>query len=277
MPFYLAGCVLTNSQLSSSLGFSLLSVPLSLPSLCILWEAVVWSTFNGFVRDILDFSRRSDTLCVCVCVPTSVCAFLDCRVGSHITALFHLCYCVHSHSKAIRFYTKSWSWELWSWERRNWQAAILQSTSLCSWSLVQYRSPLQLQLHFHINILTLLLYLFSAAHTRVPLSLYPCVAPQKISELPQTSATSLLGSTLFVPALLWTLLLPSTHRLGVAFVPSGANRRLLRPLPRQWHSWLVPFSMLDLASLARMWLERHTEDMKWGVRGGDRRTTARLS
>ena len=97
MPFYLPGCVLANSQLSSSPGFSLLSVPLSLPSLCILWEAVVWSTFNGFVRDILDFSRRSDTLCVCVCVPTSVCAFLDCRVGSHIRR-FSTCVTVCTHT-----------------------------------------------------------------------------------------------------------------------------------------------------------------------------------
>lgn len=56
----------------------------------------------------------------------------------------------------------------------------------------------------------------------------------------------------------------------------GANRRQLWPLQHQWHSWLVPFSMLDLASLERMWLGRHTEEVKWGVRGGDGRTTARL-
>lgn len=89
-----------------------------------------------------------------------------------------------------------------------------------------------------------------------------------ISEITQTSA-SLIGSTLFVPAALWMLLMPLAHRLGVAFVPSGTNRRLLWLLQHQWHSWLVPFSMLDLASLERMWPGGHTEAMKWGVRGGD--------
>lgn len=238
--------------------------PLSVFCERLLYEAPLMGLWGIYWTSVGDLTH-----CVCkrVCVRTykSVC-LLDCHVGSYITVLFHLCYCVHSHSKAIRFYMKSWSWELWSWEQCNRQAGILQSTSLCSWSLVQYRSQLQLRLHFHTQILTLLLNLFSPAHT-CGTCVSGCMRGTDISELPQISACP----TLFTPAVLWTLLKSSTHRLGVVFVPSGANRRQLWPLQHQWHSWLVSFSMLDLASLERMWLERHTEEMKWGVRGGDRR------
>lgn len=202
------------------------------------------------------------TQCVCVCSYLCVC-FLDCRVGSHIMVLFHLCY---SHSKAIRFYTKPWSWELWGWECCNWQAAILRSTSLHSWSPLQYWALLQLLLHLHTHTLTVTLSDLCSPHMGT--SVFGRVHGTDISELPQTSA-GLIGSTLFVPAPLWMLLMPLAHCLGVAFVPSGTNRRLLWLFQHQWHSWLVPFSMLDLASLERMWLEGHTEAMKWGVRGWD--------
>lgn len=125
--------------------------------------------------------------------------------------------------------------------------------------------------HTHFDSVTLSV--LSSPHTGASVS--GCTHGTDISELPQISAC-LLGSTLFVPAVLWMLLMPSTHRLGVVFVPSGANWRQLWPLQHQWHSWLVPFSMLDLASLERMWLGKHTEEMKWGVRGEDEETTARL-
>lgn len=161
---------------SSSLCFSLSlcrsHLPLSVFCERLLYEAPLMGLWGIYWTSVGDLTH-----CVCVCVPMSVCAFLDCHVGSCITVLFHLCDCVHSHSKPIRFYMKSWSWELWSWERCNWQAGILPSTSLCSWSLVQCRSRLQLQLHFHTHILTLLLYLFSPAHTWVSQSLGACMAP----------------------------------------------------------------------------------------------------
>lgn len=109
-----------------------------------------------FVRDILDLSRRFDT--VYACVQVCVC-FLDSHVEAHITALFNLRY---PHSKPIRFYIKSWNWELWGWEHRNREVAVLQSTSLFSWSLVQHCG-------FYCSfIYTLWLYLPQAAHTCAP-------------------------------------------------------------------------------------------------------------
>lgn len=118
------------------------------------------------------------TRCVRACAHTYKCVcFLDSHVGSYIMVPFHLCYCALSHSKAIRFNTKSWSWELWSWESCNRRAGLPPSTLLYSQSLVQYHSQLELQLHFHTHIWTLSLYTFSAAHTWVHWSLGPWMAP----------------------------------------------------------------------------------------------------
>lgn len=193
-----------------------------------------------FVRDILDLSRRFNTVCVYKCV-----CFLDSHVEAHITALFNLGY---PHSKPIRFYIKSWNWELWGWEQHNREVAVLQSTSLYSWSLVQHCG-------FYCSFTyTLWLYLPQAAHTCAPPSSDACAA----LIFPQTSA-SLSGPPLFLTPILWMFLTPSVPRLGVALVPLGTNRRLLQC---QWHSWLVPFSMLDIASLARMWPGEHTEAVK---------------
>lgn len=212
--FHLPECTLTlsTSQIHGSPTLSVLpsqSVLLSLLSLSVfcerlLYEAPLMGLWGIYWTSVGDLTH---CVCkrVCVCIRKSVC-FLDCHVGSYITVLFHLCYCVHSHSKTIRFYMKSWSWELWSWERCNRQAGILRSTSLCSWSLAQYRSQLQLQLHFHTQILTLLLYLFSPAYT-CGTCVSGCICDTGISELPQISACP-HGSTLFVPAELWTLLKP---------------------------------------------------------------------
>lgn len=96
-----------------------------------------------------------------------------------------------------------------------------------------------------------------AAHTCTPPSLDACAA----LTCHQTSA-SFTGPPLFATPTLQMCLTPSVPRLGVALVPLGTNRRLFQC---QWHSWLVPFSMLDLASLERMWPGEHTEAVKWGA------------
>ena len=238
----------TNIGLFYFLGLSLTLFSSHFP-LCILQEAVVWRTFNGFCEGYIG-PQLEIWYSVCVCVYKCV-YFLDSHVEVHITALFNLCY---PHSKPIRFYIKSWNWELWGWEHGNQEVAVLQSTPLYSWSLVQ-------QCGFYCSFMyTLWLYVPQATHTCPPSSSDACATLM----FHQTSA-SLSGPPLFVTLTLWMFLTPSVPCLGVALVPLGTNRRLLQC---QWPSWLVLFSMRDLASLARMWLGEHNEAVKWRAGAG---------
>ena len=214
---------LTNTCLSYSLCLCCSHFTLSVFYERLLYEAPLmglWGIYWTSVGDLTHrvYERR------CVCTYECVC-FLDYHVGSYIMVLFHLCYCVYSHSKAIRFYTKSWSWELWGWERCNWQAGILQSTSLYSWSVPISTAATAALSHTHFDSVTLSV--LSSPHMGTSVS--RCMHGTDISELPERSAYP-LGSTLFVLAVLWVSLMPPTHCLGVVFVPSGANMRQLWPL-----------------------------------------------
>lgn len=168
----------------------------------------LWGIYWTSVGDLTHYA------CVraCVCVLFG----LSCRVPYY--GAFHLYYCVHSHFKAIRFYRKSWSWELWSRERRNRQPGLPPSTSLRSWSLVA--APISAGAtvalsHAHFD--SVALSVLDSPHMGASVSGH--MRGTNISELPQISA-SLLGPILFVLAVLWMLLMPPTHRLGV-FVPPG--------------------------------------------------------
>lgn len=157
----------------------------------------MWGIFQTLVGDL--------TQCLCA----QLCVLLDCHVEVHITVLFNLCY---PHSKPIRFYIKSWNWELWAWERRNWEAAVLQSTSIYSWSMVQHWT---LHCGFYCSFTyTLWLYMIHAAHTCAPPSLGVCAT----LIFHQTRA-SLTAPPMFVTPVLWMFLPPSVPRLGVALVP----------------------------------------------------------
>lgn len=97
-------CHLSNTTLPLCLPVGLFCSHFSLSVFCewLLYEAPLMGLSGIYWTSVGDLTH-----CVRACAHTPKCVcFLDCHVGSYITALFHLWYCVHSHSKAIRFYTK---------------------------------------------------------------------------------------------------------------------------------------------------------------------------
>lgn len=205
----------------------------SLTSLCILWEAVVWSTFNGFVRDILDFSRKFDTVHVCVCGYKFVC-LLDCPILQCFSTSV-------THTQKPLDSTQNPEAE--NFEAESTAIDRLPSCSAHLSTLDLWYSTELLCSYFctftytHFDFVTL----SDLCSPHMGASVFGCMRGTGISELPQISA-SLIGSSLFVPAALWMLLMPLAHCLGVAFLSLETNRRLLWLLQHQWHSWLVPFA-----------------------------------
>lgn len=209
---------LSNPTLPLCLPVGLFCSHFSLSVFCerLLYEAPLMGLSGIYWTSVGDLTR-----CVRACARTPKCVcFSDCHVGSYITALFHLCYCVHSHSKAIRFYTKSWSWELWSWVRCNRRDGLPLSAFLYSWSLVQYHSQLELQLHFHMHI-------FDSVALSVLYNPHKCTSVSGAFMEPVFKSPTWcfggggVGSDWSVGACkLWMLLMPPIQSRQV-FVPSG--------------------------------------------------------
>lgn len=106
-----------NSQHTSNTQLSFYSLPVCsvLPPLSLLCKSLLYEAPLMALWGMCWTSRGDLTHCVCVyactCTYKRVC-FPDCGVGCDIIVLSHSCDCVRSHSKAIRFYTKSQSREL---------------------------------------------------------------------------------------------------------------------------------------------------------------------
>lgn len=106
-----------NSQLTSNTQLSCYSLPVCsvLPPLALLSKSLLYEAPLMALWGIYWTSPGDLTHCVCACACTCTYKHVclpDCGVGCDIIVLLHSCYCVHSHSKAIRFYTKPQSWEL---------------------------------------------------------------------------------------------------------------------------------------------------------------------